>query len=129
MKKIFVLAMLCVFSIVGVQAAEAKTPDKEMKNRPQIEKQFEKKQTKDFNFEDKKYKKQSYDKKNNKFEKNNKYAKKDKLGKHCGYDGKKIAHYKKHHSRGHKISHYKKKHYYSHNNNHRNFNRRHSFYR
>ena len=123
MKKIFVLAMLCVFSIVGVQSAEAKTPDKEMKNRPQIEKKFEKKQTKDFKVADKKYKKHSYDKKNYK------HSSKHKMGKHQGYAGNKFAHHKKHHKKGHKIGHYKKKHYYSHNNMHRKFNKRHSFYR
>lgn len=123
MKKILVLAMLCVFSIVGVQAAEAKTPDKEMKNRPQIEKKFDKKEKKDFKYEDKKYKKHSYSKNNSK------YANKHKMNKYRNNDAKKFAHHKKSHKRGHKIGHYHKKPYYSRHNTHRSFHHRHSFYR
>ena len=37
MKKLLILGILCMFSLVNVQAAEAKDINKEFKNRPQIE--------------------------------------------------------------------------------------------
>lgn len=124
MKKIFVLAMLCVFSIVGVQAVEAKTPDNDMQNnRPNIEKQFEKKQVSDVKFKDNNDKKFSYDKKGNRFERNNQ------LGTHYRHNGNKMAHNKNFSKRGHKLSHHKHKNYYSHHNGRHSFEKRHSFYR
>ena len=66
MKKLLILGILCMFSLVNVQAAEAKDINKEFKNRPQIEhkKDFKKieKANKKFDKKDKKISKTKYNK-------------------------------------------------------------------